>query len=250
MFDRIKASLIHFSISLVIVSFAAGWVFLILYPGLLASISNVNDIFALIVLVDVCLGPLITLVIFNKKKKELKFDLAVVGLVQIAALSYGLHTLFIARPAYIVFNASQFDLVYANDFDRKAFVAAELPFKSLPVWGPKIVAAEMPKDEKLAAKIVLLSLTEGKELQVMPEYYENYSDAEITSKVIEFMTPIKKLKEYNPKRIDDIDQLIAKYQKNGTVLGFYPFYANSEALTAIIDGATGAVLAFEDFRAK
>jgi len=49
-------------------------------------------LFLIVVTVDVILGPLITLAVFNGVKPwtELRRDLAMVGVLQLAALGYGL----------------------------------------------------------------------------------------------------------------------------------------------------------------
>ena len=39
--------------------------------------------------VDVVIGPLLTLIVFDPKKKHLKFDLVVIAALQLAALAYG-----------------------------------------------------------------------------------------------------------------------------------------------------------------
>jgi len=57
----------------------------------------------LVLIVDVCLGPLLTLAVFDPKKKELKRDLSIILLIQLSALFYGIYTVSVARPAYIVF---------------------------------------------------------------------------------------------------------------------------------------------------
>jgi len=61
-------------------------------------------------MVDVILGPLITLTVFNRSKprSELVRDLTVVGLIQLAALGYGLWTVFVARPVHLVFEYDRF----------------------------------------------------------------------------------------------------------------------------------------------
>ena len=48
--------------------------------------------------VAVVIGSLITLVIFDLKKKALKFDLSVIAALQLAALAYGCHVRFESRP--------------------------------------------------------------------------------------------------------------------------------------------------------
>src|SRR6478609_8700249 len=99
---RFKASAIHLGISLAIAVLAAMLVFGIWYPYPYRELSGGRELFLLLVSVDVILGPLITLAIFNRAKprKELRRDLAVVGLIQLAALGYGLWTVFVARPVH------------------------------------------------------------------------------------------------------------------------------------------------------
>jgi hypothetical protein len=67
-------------------------VFLVWYPNPYREISGGRELFLILVTVDVILGPLITLSIFNPVKawKVLRRDLAIVGLIQLAALGYGM----------------------------------------------------------------------------------------------------------------------------------------------------------------
>ena len=61
------------------------------YPYPYRELSGGRELFALVVAVDVVLGPLITLVIFNpaKTRRHLVMDFTVIGLLQVAALAYG-----------------------------------------------------------------------------------------------------------------------------------------------------------------
>ena len=68
------------------------------YPGPLFEAAGGDRLVFILVAVDVTLGPLITLVIFKAGKKGLKFDLAVIASLQLAALVYGMHTVYVARP--------------------------------------------------------------------------------------------------------------------------------------------------------
>jgi len=68
--------------------------------------------------VDMTLGPLITLVVFKSGKKGLKFDLAVIALLQATALAYGVHVVYAARPVYLVFAFDRFNVMTAEDIDR------------------------------------------------------------------------------------------------------------------------------------
>ena len=58
--------------------------------------------------VDVVLGPGLTLLVFKPKKKSLKFDMSVIILCQIAALAWGIKSVYEDRPALTVFYLGKF----------------------------------------------------------------------------------------------------------------------------------------------
>src|SRR5690348_12777714 len=100
--SRWQASGLHLLISIAI---AAGVVTVMLslwYPGPLFEAAGGNDLLLILVGVDVAVGPLITLVIFRPGKPGLKFDLSAIAALQIAALAYGMHAVYLGRPAFIV----------------------------------------------------------------------------------------------------------------------------------------------------
>jgi hypothetical protein len=68
----------------------------------------------IIIGIDLILGPLLTLIVFNHNKSSLKFDLWVIALVQTAALIYGTWTIHQTRPIALAFINSNFSTLYAN----------------------------------------------------------------------------------------------------------------------------------------
>ena len=89
------------------------------YPRPLFEAAGGDRLIFILMAVDVTLGPLITLIIFKAGKRGLKFDLAVIASLQLAALVYGMHTVYLARPVYLVFTKDRFDLVSAADLDDR-----------------------------------------------------------------------------------------------------------------------------------
>jgi hypothetical protein len=67
--------------------------------------------------VDVTIGPLLTLIIFDTRKKSLRFDLSVIAFLQIVALAYGVYIMFEARPVYTAFVKDRFEVVPADQLD-------------------------------------------------------------------------------------------------------------------------------------
>ena len=58
--------------------------------------------------VDVVLGPGLTLLVFKPGKPHLKFDMSVIVVLQIIALSWGIKSVYTERPALTVFYDGKF----------------------------------------------------------------------------------------------------------------------------------------------
>ena len=144
--SRLRAAGIHLGISLAVAVLAAILVFGLWYPYPYREISGGRELFLIVVAVDVVLGPLITLSIFNLAKplKELRRDLVVVALIQLAGLGYGLWTVSLARPAHLVFELDRFRVVHVVDIpvdlmDRaRMWSAAGLPVSAVSLTTPNM----------------------------------------------------------------------------------------------------------------
>jgi len=243
--SRLRASSVHLLISSCVAALSAALVFLVWYPGALAQASGVTNIFLLLLAVDISLGPLITLFVYNTKKPELKRDLAIVGLIQLAALLYGLHTVAVARPAFIVFTSDRFDLVFANDLDEKKLSEAKYPeYRSVSLLGPKMAAAALPTDAKERTALLFDSVSGGDDLQHLPKFYRPY--AELKESIVKRAQSLTKLKDFNKNRGTEIDALVAKYAKQE--VGFIPLKGKSLDLTVIVSLKTGEVVDIVDLQ--
>ena len=101
---KLKATGIHLLISLVIFILLVLWIYFDLYPSFYFNMSGGIQGLGLMFGVDVVLGPLLTFLVFNphKKIREIISDLVIIGLVQLAALGYGLHTVYQEHPKLVV----------------------------------------------------------------------------------------------------------------------------------------------------
>ena len=108
---RFRAAGCHLGISLAIASLVLFVVYQYWYAGPLAAVAGVGTILVLLLAVDVSLGPIMTFMVFDRRKKSLPMDLALIGMVQLLALGYGLHTVEAGRPHYLVFVKDRFEAV-------------------------------------------------------------------------------------------------------------------------------------------
>src|SRR5882724_5011733 len=87
---RLRFFLSHLAISATVVGAAITFIAFVWYPPPLAQLEGIFKILLVMAGVDVCAGPLCTLVVAspNKSRRRLARDLAVIGAVQLAALGY------------------------------------------------------------------------------------------------------------------------------------------------------------------
>lgn len=239
--NRFQASATHLLFSVLVALLSAALVFLFWYPNLFAYASGVERIFLLLLVVDVALGPIITLVVFNPIKKELKRDLLIVVFIQVSALLYGMQSIFVARPVYMIFNVDRFEVVYAHDISEDDLVKVENPvYRDLPRWGVLTAAARLPSDSAVRNTILLSAVVGGADVQHMPQYYVPYS--EMQSGAADRIQPLGDLHSFNPDKTTTVNALIKKYSESQMEVGFLPLQAKSHDLTVVLDKESGSVL--------
>ncbi len=176
--ERLRAAGIHLLISLAIAALAAALVFGLWYPQPYPELSGGRELFLLVVSVDVVMGPLITLAIFNRKKpwKELRRDLAIVGLLQLAALGYGLWTVAVARPVHLVFEYNRFRVVHAIEVPEELIAQAPPGITPLPFTGPDVLSLRPFKDSKEQFDSTMAAVA-GVSLSARPDLWQPYATA-------------------------------------------------------------------------
>lgn len=152
--SRQKAFFSHLTVSLVIFAIITYLMYFHMYPQPLFEIDGGWQGFKILILVDIILGPCITLIIFNPKKEKLLLDVTIIATIQISSLLYGLHAIYTSRPAIVA---------YADDTIRT------IPYSSLedlgvpkklidkiPTTTPLWVYADIPRDVVHAEQLISL----------------------------------------------------------------------------------------------
>jgi hypothetical protein len=244
--SRLMAAAIHLGISLLIGVAAFLVVHFIWYPNPYWQMSGGRSLFFLVVSVDIVIGPLITLAIFNpkKSKRALAFDLVIIGVLQIAALSYGIWTIAAARPLFAVFNVDRISVITASDLRNADMAAAERPeFKSLPWFGPRLIAVRRAKSP-VESNERITSAMAGRDVPLMPKYYIPYEEAH--DEILRHVQPLNTLEDKNPQNRNAVKEAIAHIGRDIGELGYLPTVARGDWV-AIIDTKTAAVIEFLPF---
>ncbi|WP_096085318.1 hypothetical protein [Agaribacterium haliotis] len=109
-YNRWQAFAIHFCVSILIFLAALVLIVFFWFPGPLLFAGGIQGIL-IVAAIDLVLGPLLTLLVYNPNKKSLPFDLTVIALLQVAALIYGLWTIRTEQPVAIVLDNSGINII-------------------------------------------------------------------------------------------------------------------------------------------
>ena len=191
--------------------------------------------------VDVTIGPLLTLVVFNPLKKSLKFDLAVIALLQAGALFYGVWTLFEGRPVYVAALGIRFDVIQASQVVESDLDAAKT---SLPLWGPQWVGIREAADAKERARIFESALS-GVDYGQMPQYHAPIES--MAKSLLNHAEPIADLRVRNPGRQDEVDKWLRSRGIKEEDVRFLGLKARAQDMAVIIDAKTARVVGVAPF---
>lgn len=125
---RKQAFLTHLFISMVIFFVLLYLIVFQWYPSYYFYIDGGYQGIVTIFFVDVVLGPGLTLLVFKPGKPKLKFDMAIIIIFQIVALSWGVKSVYSERPALTVFYNGKFSCMsYAqvSDVDLERLALAD-----------------------------------------------------------------------------------------------------------------------------
>jgi hypothetical protein len=239
--NRITAFLLHLLISAMVALAAVFVVFYIWYPAPLHEAAGVTQIFLLLLAVDITIGPILTLIVYKPNKSSLKLDLTVIALLQLAALGYGMNTVFEGRPAFVVFSVDRFELGRACDMDPESASKALQSGNQAAIAGwtqPRWVAAVASKDAKRAQDIMFSSLQGGPDLHQLPELFEPIS--QVKTQILAKALPLEELHELQRKNGSEVNLDDWKDSK------WLPLRGKVKNLVVLIDARTADVLKILD----
>jgi hypothetical protein len=240
---RLIAAGIHLAISLTLAILAALLVFVVWYPYPYREISGGRELFLIVVAVDVIMGPLMTFALFNTRKSRnaLRLDLALIGILQLVALAYGLWIVAIARPVHLVFEIDRFRVVHAIDIPLGFLDRAPPELRLLPLTGPTLLSVRDFKDSNESFEATMAAL-QGAALGARPDFWQPYEKAK--PQVLARAKPLAELKARFPANKKEIDSALQAAGRVSVGVGYIPMVGRQTFWTVLIDLNTAEVLAF------
>lgn len=243
--SRLRAAGIHAGLSALVAALAGALVFGLWYPTPFREISGGRELFFIVVAVDVVLGPLITLAVFDRRKpwRELRRDLAIVALLQLGGLLYGLHTVYEARPVVLALEVDRLRVVRAIDLDSTELAKAPPEWRKLPFWGQQVLAARLPHvDEKFEA--ITLGL-QGIDIGMRPQFWQPATETKAA--LLRGAKPLMVLQHRLGARAAELQPYIAATGRSDEQLKFLPLFARRTDWVALLDAGSGELVGYAPF---
>lgn len=239
---RLRAAGIHLLLTGLVAAAVFALVLGLWYPDPLNRLFGVGAILAIVIGVDLVLGPLLTLLVFDRRKPRLMWDLTAIAMLQLVALGYGLHTVYLGRPAFVVFVKDRFEMIAPADLREAERVAAQDNPHALALpTGPRWVAARMPESPEALSRITMEALAYGRDVQHHPRLYVAYED-EATAALARAL-PIERLRALNPTEAMRIDEAVRRTGRPEAALRYLPLRGRGSDGAVIIGHPDARVLA-------
>lgn len=241
---RLAAAALHLGVSLGVAALAALLVFKIWYPYPYNEISGGRELFLLIVAVDVVLGPLLTLAVFNvaKRRRELVLDVSIIAVLQTAALVYGLWTVFIARPVYLVHEVDRFQVVIAADIDPQDLQQAPAELRDLPIWGVRTIGVRKARDSEEMLKSIEQAMA-GKDVSMRPGWWVPMGPSQLAI-LAERGKPVDSLRSKGPDAEQKLRQALKDISVPEGDLWTFPVVARSSGWSVLVNRKTQQIEGF------
>ncbi|MEM1230920.1 MAG: hypothetical protein AAGI15_10310 [Pseudomonadota bacterium] len=218
--SRFQAFAIHLAISLVIFAALAALVVYLWYPGFFFETDGGWQGIRIIVLVDLVLGPLLTLVVYKAGKKGLAMDLTLIAAFQGICLLAGTWIVYSERPLALVFADGQFNAVTADTYRGAGMPVPD--FSDYPGASPKWVMVQLPPDPIEQSRIRRELMESEQSTVLLQQYYQPF-DAQARD-FTEESTAFKYVQEddFENRGIADFS---SEQGRAATAFKFYPYAA-------------------------
>jgi hypothetical protein len=226
--SRARPTVVHLLCSALVAGVGTLLLLWLWYPQPYATLSGGRQLLAILLTVDIVLGPVLTFVVAapGKLVRVLARDMAVIVAVQLAALGYGVHVLAQARPIGLVFEVDQMRVVSAADVDAEALANAPPALRELSWLGPRTFAAVKPTNPDELLSAIQLGMS-GVDLAMLPQHWRTYETHR--DMVLAKSRPVAVLLQRYPDIAPELESLARSAQARVTELRFLPLRSRHAA---------------------
>ncbi len=237
---RLKAFLIHLVISLVILAAILYVVVTIWYPPPFFAADGGWQGVRIMVGVDIVLGPLLTLAIYNPGKgmDRLRRDLVVIAVIQFSALCAGAWVVADQRTRMITFADNRFISMTETQI-RESEVEPEV-LAELQKDHPPMAYVRLPDDPGERAAYVFSTMG-GKPLFKRGERFEPLT-FDNRMRIVAEGYDLDRVARVTPTLRPIVDRFLEKIDRGADQVSALPLYCRYDVLSLVLDRETGEIL--------
>ena len=232
---RLQAAGLHVLGSMLVIGLFLGLVYGFWYPSPYHIVFSTFDVVKVLIGVDLVLGPLLTLIVFNvaKPRKELVRDMGFILAVQLGALAWGAYVTYSVRPQFVAFFEQDVYVLTAKDVDM-ANIPSAIPRRSF-MSTPTAVYVDGPQTFEEITQHVADMITRGKpDVAFQPERYRSYIDNRDKVR-------IAALRVDDIRKQNDVAAVWVDGLQGYTHLVFFNIHSGSYESVAAVDAETGVI---------
>lgn len=158
---RLRAAGIHFSLSILVFVAALYLILAHWFPGFHFFVDGGWQGTRLMAAVDLVLGPMLTLLIFNplKARRLIVFDLSCIGVAQVAALVWGFYAIHSQRPVSVNYHDGTFSSITAEPIEGEKYSVSILD--ELSDRKPALIYVAPPANENEETRAAMMEMMGG-----------------------------------------------------------------------------------------
>ena len=247
--SRKQAFLTHISVSLCIFFILAYLIVFQWYPSFYFEHDGGDRGLLTIFVVDVVLGPGLTLLVFKQGKKGLKFDMVMILIFQVVALSWGIKSVYLSRPSLTVFYHGQFSCLSQDDIAPE--VLGRLSKNSSS--GPVLAFLRRPDTlVKYSDFIDKAYFSNSSEIYFYGDRFESVGGNNI-DRIKSYELNVEEGIEKAKQRVAISKRNWGQYKNSNPVnegLGYYPLKCRYKVGMAVFDFSKGKIVDYIDVYTK
>ncbi len=237
---RLKAGLMHLGGSALVAALAVTLVLGVWYPMPYWYVAGGQDLLVLMLSVDLILGPVLTAVAASpgKTSRHLAADVAVIVVLQLAGLAYGLYNVWQVRPVAMVAEYKMLRVVIAADILEEDWPKMPEGMGRWAMHRPVLMGVRVPRDGEEHQQMTL-ELARGKMPGSRPQYWQPY--AQSRDQVLAWGLPVDKLQLSTDAGRAELEKAIAATGLPASALKALPVVARDKGWVALLDARTAEV---------
>jgi len=236
--QKLKAVGTHLGISLTIFAALLYLIVFHWYPQPFFAADGGWQGIRIIIAVDLVLGPFLTAIVYRKPKRGLVLDLTLIGLVQLTALVWGIHTVYGQRPVLVVFAEARMYTVTAQQLPQTGLSIEDVRRfgKGLPT-----VVSRLPSKPAKRAALYAKSLRTGHPIYLMGKLYKPLNAASI-DKLNHSSINVEAVVKSVPTSRSELREFLTLHRAQIGDYTYLPLFCRYRVLIAIIDPKSGKIL--------